>query len=157
MVHNVGKNMTEDDSDNKTGEVTGYDVSDSAFVDAINELGTAGTDTVRRYIKQEEGWDAHRTSIYRRLEGLVDEGKLTYWEEGGSKKWMLPGKFEEEVSDWLFKEATEETGGMATVEEVAEKVGCDRNSAVRRLQKLENEDKIVSKRTNSGNSIWALK
>lgn len=73
----------------------------------------------------------------------------------------MPGKDREEDSgkyttsypDSDFTDAIQTLGGMAGTSEIAETVGCTRRTAYTRLQSLESEEKVSSRKV--GNSlVW---
>jgi predicted transcriptional regulator len=75
----------------------------------------------------------------------------------------VPGKDREEESgkytttypDSDFTDAIQELGGMAGTSEVAETVGCTRRTAYTRLQSLESEGQVSSKKV--GNTLlWSV-
>ena len=75
----------------------------------------------------------------------------------------MPGKDREEESgkytttypDSDFTDAIQELGGMAGTSEVAETVGCTRRTAYTRLQSLESEGQVSSKKV--GNTLlWSV-
>jgi predicted transcriptional regulator len=75
----------------------------------------------------------------------------------------VPGKDREEESgkytttypDSDFTDAIQELGGMAGTSEVAETVGCTRRTAYTRLQTLESEGQVSSKKV--GNTLlWSV-
>ena len=75
----------------------------------------------------------------------------------------MPGKDREEESgkytttypDSDFTDAIQKLGGMAGTSEVAETVGCTRRTAYTRLQTLESEGQVSSKKV--GNTLlWSV-
>lgn len=75
----------------------------------------------------------------------------------------VPGKDREDESgryttsypDSEFIDAIKELGGMAGTSEIAEAVGCTRRTAYTRLQSLESEGQVTSRKV--GNSLlWSV-
>ncbi len=65
------------------------------------------------------------------------------------------GKYTTSYPDTDFLDAIGELGGMASTSEVAEMVGCTHRTAYTRLQTIENEGQIESRKF--GNSlVWTI-
>ena len=65
------------------------------------------------------------------------------------------GKYTTSYSDSDFLDAIQELDGLAGTSEIAESVGCTRRTAYTRLQSLESNDRINSRKV--GNSlVWTL-
>jgi predicted transcriptional regulator len=63
------------------------------------------------------------------------------------------GKYTTSYPDSDFTDAIQTLGGMAGTSEIAETVGCTRRTAYTRLQSLESEEKVSSRKV--GNSlVW---
>lgn len=65
------------------------------------------------------------------------------------------GKYTTSYSDSDFVDAIRQLGGLAGTSEIADAVGCTRRTAYTRLQSLENEDRVSSRKV--GNSlVWMI-
>ncbi|RZV10496.1 hypothetical protein BDK88_1664 [Natrinema hispanicum] len=65
------------------------------------------------------------------------------------------GRYTTSYPDSDFINAIQTLGGMAGTSEIAESVGCTRRTAYTRLQSLESEDQVASRKV--GNSLlWSV-
>jgi DNA-binding MarR family transcriptional regulator len=65
------------------------------------------------------------------------------------------GKYTTSYPDSSFLRAIEELGGMAGTSEIAEEVGCTRRTAYTRLNSLEENNQVNSRKV--GNSlVWSV-
>jgi predicted transcriptional regulator len=65
------------------------------------------------------------------------------------------GQYEASYTDADFVETLDELGGEATSSEVADQIGCVRDSAYRRLNQLA-ENGVVTKRRAGRTILWQL-
>jgi len=65
------------------------------------------------------------------------------------------GQYDRTYSDDLFVQAIEAEGDLPTTREVADRVGCDRDTARRRLSELAGEG-TVSKRQFGRSLAWSV-
>lgn len=131
---------------------------DEEFISAVKSIGTAETSEVQEEIERRTGWDVSRSQVGRRLDDLVAEGKLVKKNKGRGKSntWMLPETFEAIVPDDRFISVMGD--GMMTAEEVSDEIGLDEGAVLRRLQKLEDERRVESKRPRgSGSAVWMVR
>lgn len=73
----------------------------------------------------------------------------------GRKRDRESGKYTGEFSDEDFLTAIRELGGSGGTTEIAEQVGCDRRTAYVRLNDLEDENAVSSRKV--GNALlWSI-
>ena len=68
---------------------------------------------------------------------------------------MLTGRFAEEYPRESFIQAIEASGGQAATSELAEYVGCIRETAYKRMKKMEREG-IVESRQFGRTLVWTV-
>ncbi|WP_276257162.1 winged helix-turn-helix domain-containing protein [Halomontanus rarus] len=69
---------------------------------------------------------------------------------------FLDEQFEEEYPDLLFLESIRECE-LASTKNVADRVGCDRATAWRRLKKLEEEEGVLESVPVGGAKVWKIR
>jgi predicted Rossmann fold nucleotide-binding protein DprA/Smf involved in DNA uptake len=146
--------MTEDDVD-----VGGRPQSepDDVFVDAVASLGMAETSEVREEVRRQTDWDVSHAQTGRRLNDIAASGDLVKKNKGRGKanEWMLPDTFEKLVPNERFLSAMGDE--MMTISEISDETGFNEGAVLRRLQKLENEGRVISKRPEgAGTAVWVV-
>jgi len=131
---------------------------DGAFIQAVMNLGTAETGEVADEIKRITGWKPSRSQVSRRLDDLTAEGNIVKKNKGRGKSntWMVEHVFDTVVPDERFLSVMGD--GMKTVEEISDETGINESAVVRRLQDLEEEGRVESKRPDgSGSAVWMVR
>lgn len=125
-----------------------------AFADAVGELGSGTTSEVKDIAEENTNKTVDDSTARRRLNQLANSGEIVKRQSGSSNQWLSYEAFNAVVSDAKF--LREIDNQILTTEEVAERVGVDRNAACKRLQKLA-EDGEVSSRNEGGDgaTLWA--
>jgi DNA-binding Lrp family transcriptional regulator len=142
------KQMTDDDID-VGGRPPGD--SDEEYINAVRRHGMATT----RDVVEEVSTDRSQTS--RRLTKIAERGDLVKKStgKGNPNEWMLPETFEVAVPDNVFTDALGDE--MKTLSEISEETGFNERACLQRLQKLEDEGRVYSKRpSDSGSSVWMM-
>jgi len=140
-----------------TKDGSGSDVGENEILEIIRLNGTISTNRVRDEVEERHGWDAHQTTILRRLDSLAHSGRVVKKKEKNEAIWMLPETFEDSVTDQRFINVLDKLGGLAKTDEIAEEIPCNEEAALRRLQRLESEGVVQSAgQGEEGPTYWSI-
>jgi predicted ArsR family transcriptional regulator len=147
--------MPEDVEEAQNGGGRPEKESDEVFLEIIKERGVCSTSTVREAVEERTGWDISQMQTRRRLNNLAEKGEVVKKEEGRSYDWMLPETFDAIAPDEIFLDSFD--GEMKTVEEISEDVVYNETAVLRRLQQLEREGKVTSRKpSGDAETLWVV-
>ena len=149
--------MVKDEAESSGGRPP--EVPDEVLIETVDELpGIPETEEVRTRLKEKTNWDGSRAQIGRRLTKLADEGRVVKRDTGAGKAnaWMMPEKFEYEYPDRVIKKAIHDAEDQPpTTAEVAAETNFNETAILDRLQKLEREGDVSSRKQDSS-TLWVV-
>jgi predicted Rossmann fold nucleotide-binding protein DprA/Smf involved in DNA uptake len=135
------------------------EVPDEVLLETVKDLpGTPETEEVRSEVEKKTGWGGSRAQVGRRLDKIAAKGEVVKKDTGPGKanSWMMPEKFKREYPDDVFVDAIRNAEQQPpTTEEVAEEAGFNKTAVLKRLQKLEREGRVSSRKQDS--TLWVVR
>lgn len=149
--------MVKDEAENAGGRPP--EVPDEALIEGVEELpGIPETEEVRSRVEEKTGWGGSRAQVGRRLDKIAAEGEVVKKDTGDGKAnaWMMPQKFKQEYPDEVFVDAIRDADNQPpTTAEVTEEAGFNEAAVLDRLQKLEREGRVSSRKQDS--TLWVVR